>query len=131
AEARDWQLLVGKTSERIRTFGVWEESGNGKKIVFQQLNDSLGVVVNVTSNAVVELNRWHYIVATLEGSTARIYIDGRLDAQGSRNGAPGIDTQPLTIGKLPDHHAFFPGRLDEVAIYNRALSATEIQEHFR
>ncbi|MCH8043066.1 MAG: tandem-95 repeat protein [Planctomycetes bacterium] len=131
AEASDWQLLVGKTSERIRTFGVWEESGNGKKIVFQQMTESRTVVVNVISNAVVELNRWHYIVATVEGDTANIYIDSRLDAQGTRRGAVGVDTHPLTFGKMPGRFAYFPGRLDEVAIYNRALSAFEIQEHFR
>ena len=45
-----------------------------------------GNSVNLTSNSTVELNQWHHVVATVEGSTARIYIDGALDRQTTRNG---------------------------------------------
>ncbi|MCH8922641.1 MAG: tandem-95 repeat protein, partial [Planctomycetes bacterium] len=131
AEANDWQRLVGKGSDNVRTFGVWDRPGNDQRILFQQFNDSGGNVVSLTSNSIVGLNQWHHIVATVQGNIARIYIDGRFDALAGRSGVVGSDTQPLTFGKMPDMHTFFPGRLDEVAIYDRALSAAEIDEHFR
>ncbi|MCH8043377.1 MAG: tandem-95 repeat protein, partial [Planctomycetes bacterium] len=136
AEADRWQRLVGKGSDNTRTFGVWEEPGNVKKIHFQQYDGSRNKVVFFASNSNVELNQWHYVVATVEGSTAKIYIDGALDSQSTRSGVVGIDNQPLTIGgriggNLLHEIDVFPGRLDEVAIYDRALSAAEIDEHFR
>ena len=63
------------------------------------------------------------------GHDATIYLNGVSDATGTRTGTPRTDTAPLTIGKAANH-TFFPGRLDEVAIYNRALTPEEVFEHY-
>ena len=130
-ESSLWSRLVGKGDVNTRTFGVWEEEGNRKKILFQQYNGSHGGVTDFLSNSTVEINQWYHIVATVEGSTAKIYIDGEFDAQQTRLGPAAVDTAPLTFGLFPDSSNYFPGWLDEIAIYNYALSDEEIEEHYR
>ena len=81
----------------------------------------------------IEANRWYHVVATIRGSEGSIYVNGALDVRGSRLAPAGVDSAPLTFGFMPgrDGGGYFPGQLDEIAIYNRALSATEIEEHYR
>lgn len=131
SEAGDWQRLLGKGADagNVRTFGVWEEAGAGKHILFQQYDASGNAIVNFMSNTTVEIGQWYHVAATVSGNNASIYINGVLDATSVRAGVAGVDTSALTIGKAPSLHTFFPGKLDEVAIYDRALSAAELQEH--
>jgi fibronectin type 3 domain-containing protein len=71
---------------------------------------------------------WYQLVATYDGETLRAYRDGALiSSNGSPSGAPALESAPLTLGR----HAvasgnFFTGTVDEVRIYSRALSATEV-----
>jgi hypothetical protein len=79
----------------------------------------------------LSMNAWHHIAVAVNGTTVETYTDGTLDntctsGDGSyditalRLGADGLSF----IGGL-DHMS---GRLDDVRIYNRALSATEIEQ---
>lgn len=76
-----------------------------------------------------ELNRWYHVAATFDGSMHRLYVDGKLahEAKGFFKFSRG---EPIRIGAKGDEttpkHAFFTGDLDEVRIYNRALSGDEI-----
>lgn len=80
-----------------------------------------------TSVTTVSRGTWHHLAVTLSGSTALYYLDGVLDATrsislGSANNGPvliGTDTQ------LGTRH--FNGSLDDVRLYNRTLSAAEIE----
>jgi hypothetical protein len=66
---------------------------------------------------------WHHLAATYDGTTIAWYADGRL-----------VNSQAYTIntldrvmmGKRGDRENYFPGRVDEVYIYNRALPAAQI-----
>jgi hypothetical protein len=89
------------------------------------------------STNLVNDGRWHYIAATREVSgEGRIYIDGALDNSQS---APPRTLIPLKVGIGVDlrelfwdngNGAFFKGLIDEVRIYNRALTPAEIQSHY-
>lgn len=129
SEASDWQRLVGKGTTNVRTYGVWEEAGAGKRLLFQQYNGSGGAVVNFYSSKTIDTNQWYHVVATVQGNTAKIYVDGVLDTQATRSGTVGTDSDPLTLGKGP-MHTYFPGRLDEVAIYGKALTAGQVKYHY-
>jgi hypothetical protein len=72
---------------------------------------------------------WHYVVGTYDGSNLRLYVDGVLaggpTASTSSAGAAGsIDIAANATS------GFFAGTLDEIAIYGRALSASEIATHY-
>jgi YVTN family beta-propeller protein len=76
------------------------------------------------------LNTWAHFAGTYDGTTGtfNLYINGQLAGTGQGSLGP-ITSAPLIIGGSGTC-APFAGRIDEVQIYNRALTATEIQSIF-
>ena len=72
--------------------------------------------------------RWTHLAATYDGSTLRLYVNGTQVAQLARPGSIS-HARParLRIGGNGVWGEWFNGWIDEVRIYNRALSAGEIQ----
>ncbi len=82
------------------------------------------------SNSQISLNQWTHIVFILEaGIGYKFYINGQLDISVSFGNIGIIDYgNDSSIGKqLSSLYNFFKGLIDEVRIYNRALSAEEIK----
>ena len=73
---------------------------------------------------------WHYTVMTYDGSVFRAYLDGQ--AEGTFQWSGGIGNTSgydIWLGKF--WGGFYNGAIDEVQIYNRALSASEVQQGFQ
>jgi len=81
---------------------------------------------------ITDTTRWHHVVATKNGSAAKLYIDG-VDRSGPVTDVPVLDTtSALSMGAAcPGCGGQFKGGLDEVAIYKRALTGTEIRQHYQ
>ena len=85
----------------------------------------------VATNA-IETNRWYHLVAAYDGSNQVLYVDGALAAAAT----VGPPLTPIGQGSAPEIFISYPtgqtldGRVDEVAVYNRALSAAEAHSHF-
>ena len=77
------------------------------------------------------VNAWHHIVALRVGTQMQFYIDGDLKGSVSCDSQPfnfntaGLGYSYLFIGF--DVWNFFNGKIDDVRVYNRALTNTEIQ----
>jgi hypothetical protein len=73
-------------------------------------------------------NLWHHVVFVVDAAGGRLYVDGVLKATQPWTGTPGAasTTQPLNLGVYPGG-SYLPGSLDDVWIYNQALSAGEVQ----
>jgi len=109
-------LAIGKTGE---LYGLWCGLGIGGSYIERaaplaasQLHD----------------DRWHYIAATYDGSSIRLYADGKQISSTPMSGP--IDTagsNPAFIGSFGGTSEFFAGGIDDVGIYDRALSAAEIE----
>jgi len=82
------------------------------------------------ANSVIELpfDEWHHVAATYSTDVgAIVYIDGVADAENTDTGGIVTNDMPLLLGDNPESTGrFFDGLLDEVRIYNRALSAEEV-----
>ncbi|NUP07041.1 MAG: LamG domain-containing protein [Polyangiaceae bacterium] len=82
----------------------------------------------------METGRFIHIVATFDGTTQRLYIDGEPAPApdgvvvGSGVTLPDLE-EPLRIGS-GDGFGYFNGTLDEIAIYKEALSGTRIRAHY-
>ncbi|MEJ5261800.1 MAG: LamG-like jellyroll fold domain-containing protein [Ignavibacterium sp.] len=75
------------------------------------------------------LNEWYHLVVTYTGQTIKFYENGIFIGQTSFWGNIQADELPLEFGRnMPGLPDYYHGRLDDVRIYNRALSETEIQE---
>jgi hypothetical protein len=86
-------------------------------------------VSEVTTGVTLSLDTWTHLAATFDGSTLRFYIDGAL--AGSAAGTLGATTTgPFRMGTSGTCSAGFGGLIDEVAIYDRALTIEEIQRHY-
>jgi hypothetical protein len=97
------------------------------RLEFRVTGDYDPVLVSSTGLA---LNTWYYVVATYDGTTAKLYINGKLDGTLSVVAAPTQTDEPLYIGRRGD--GFFNNvTLQEVAIYPTALSAERIEAHWR
>ena len=86
------------------------------------------------SNAEIQLNTWTHLAVTYDGSNVRFYINGEFDSSYAYVGSISTTSNWLAIGCKPTDpyggvgtYAYFNGIIDEVKIYNRALSQQEIQ----
>jgi hypothetical protein len=75
----------------------------------------------------ISIKNWHHVVGTYDGSNMIVYVDGaEIDRYSvATNIIP--SNSPLFIGQRYGYGERFQGIIDEVAIYNRALTAEEIQ----
>jgi sugar lactone lactonase YvrE len=71
---------------------------------------------------------WHYAAMAIDATGGRLYLDGVLKSSLPWTGTAGAVTtaQPLSLGLYPGD-SFFTGQLDEVSVWNTALSADQIQ----
>ena len=79
------------------------------------------------STATLPLNTWTHIAMTYDGSTLRFFRNGSQNSSLAVTGLITTSSSPLRLGGSQVFGQYFAGRLDDVRIYNRALSATEIQ----
>ena len=77
---------------------------------------------------VLPANVWSHVVGTYNGVQVKIYVNGQLAGSSYRSGLIDNTTNPVTIGNIYGH--YFTGSIDEVHIYNRALSEQEVKEHY-
>ncbi len=72
-------------------------------------------------------NTWTHLATTYDGTTQNLYVNGALVASRPQAGAVVTAPNPLHIGGDSIWGEYFSGIIDEVRIYNRALSQAEIQ----
>lgn len=81
---------------------------------------------NLQAPAPLPLNTWSHIAVTYDGTKMSYYLNGVLSASSSISGAITASSDALTIGGNVYSGQNWKGFIDEVRIYNRALSAAEI-----
>ena len=75
----------------------------------------------------VPLNEWHHVATVFNGSTLKCYYDGALIGTLPMVMTITADTRPLTIGAdVPGILEIFYGKIDDVCIFNRALTDADI-----
>jgi hypothetical protein len=105
------------------TFDTW---GNGSGGHTLRLQAAAPTNPNVLGATAYSLLSWHHVVAVVSGSNGWVYLDGIVNGTGIVGNIP-INTLDLYIGRPhPNGVEWFNGKIDDVRIYNRALSATEI-----
>lgn len=86
-------------------------------------------VVGATS---LGFGAWHHVALTFDGASLKLYVDGALDGETATDATPRYDSiQHFGIGAAFNSTGVaagrFAGAIDEVRVYDRALSAAEIQ----
>jgi alpha-mannosidase len=73
------------------------------------------------------LNRYHHVACAWDGLTVRLYVDGELAVSTLQLVTPAANAAPLYVGQFGGDTDRLEGVIDDVRIYNRALSPAEIQ----
>ncbi len=114
---------------------LMDRAGRSRTITFYAAVDGGFVACGATRVQGDFYDGWHHLAGTFDGQDLKIYFDGRLLHTERHAGTLSSFDTPLLIGayaNLPKTPAYgFAGRIDEVAIWDRALSAVEIQDCFR
>lgn len=84
--------------------------------------------VGFVGNTQLNRNQWYFITAVYDGSSQKIYLNGALLNSSSVSSSLVADDRPLTIGvETVGSTEYFIGKLDDLRVYNIALSESEIQ----
>ncbi|HEY4183700.1 MAG TPA: LamG-like jellyroll fold domain-containing protein [Polyangia bacterium] len=94
-------------------------NGSGKLAAWNILATSL---VSATAPAT---STWHHVVYTYDGTTHSLYLDGGAPVTSTTSTNSGAPTS-VSLGSKQGTTEFFTGNLDDVRIYTRALTATEV-----
>jgi hypothetical protein len=79
-------------------------------------------------NTALSANQWYHVAVTWDGTNIIFYLNGIQDGSYANiKGIPDADRHTY-IGKVENNTAYMKGKIDEVRIYNKALSQIEIQE---
>jgi hypothetical protein len=103
---------------------------DGKAAFVTRSSNQLDTYTEATFN--LADNQWHNLVGTYDGTTQKFYIDGNLVSTTSQTGSITESNSPLTIGYDTPIWlgTYFAGSIDEVKIYNKALTAEEVNAQF-
>jgi RHS repeat-associated protein len=105
-------------------YGLYASNGNGKPILRYRTSQNAERISE--ASAVLPVQQWMHVAATFSGTSLKVYLDGVLSNSTTGQGNIVASTGVLRIGGNSAVSEFFKGRLDEVRIYNRALSVSEI-----
>lgn len=102
----------------------------GKADIYIRADDNTATVNHTKSTGSALDGNWHHLAVTDNNGVLRFYIDGVLDAATPSYTRPTMTLETLSIGgikRLSGSLAFFTGAVDDVAVWNRVLTAAEIQ----
>jgi hypothetical protein len=104
----------------------------GDKVRFVRWNPEKTAYFDVTSNFRIRRDTWQHIAAVADEHDLRLYVDGMPAVSGAVNGAYLNNHAPFVFGvrqKGPDPSGVksINGLVDEVLVYNRALSEKEVR----
>lgn len=121
-----WQGIMAK-GNNPRSYSLWTESNS------KCLHLSVGPPNGGGSvcNGEVALNTWQHVVAQYNDGTHRYWINGeKVGEINNKPNPPGLeDTSPVVVGTAGGGNIrYFLGMIDEVRIWNRALSEAEVNQ---
>ena len=119
-----WRNVLLKERTGGLAYGLYANSDTNTPVA--SINIS-GNDENLPGVSALTANAWTHLAATYDGATERLYVNGVQVAKQAQTGNMTGSSGALRIGGNSIWGEYFQGRIDEVRIYNRALSATEIQ----
>jgi hypothetical protein len=102
---------------------------NGPRLEFTVIQSGTRKRLQAAAGAVVAGQTYH-VVATYDGATRRLFLNGVEAISGPLTGAATTTTSPLFLATWDGHAEFFRGTVDEVAVYKTALAPARVAAHY-
>jgi hypothetical protein len=126
-----WARLIDKSQWQTNGYDLVLNQGTQVPMLEFFVNNTTSQVMATTP---VDDNEWHFIAGTFGNQTLRIYVDGIQEGEVGSNGGVDINPNdlPVMIGAESSSNGGqqYVGTVDEVAMFNRELTAEEIQNIF-
>jgi hypothetical protein len=116
----------GGAADAVRQYEIGTVPSGGQHYFQPALWTSGGFQGPVGTTPIV-LNTWYHAAITYDGVSVKLYVNGNLDCSAAITGTIPVSTHPLWIGGDLEDPYNTTGLVDEVSLYNRALSAAEVQ----
>lgn len=123
AALTNWMTVVLKESPGGLAYGLYANDDAARPAGY--LNAGAGDVA-VAGAPQLPADAWTHVALTYDGTTMRLYVDGAEVAVRAQTGGIITTTGAFRIGGNASWGEYFTGVIDEVRVYNRALSAAEI-----
>ena len=132
---RYWRRIFDKGWDTGYTLGVAGSAGQNSRWQGKGYSVICKQIISSESLRIAD-GKWHHLTATFDGAALQFYVDGQPTGLAKPwNGNLSPNNYDLTIGcdrSTPDNNtaqgtASFDGTLDDVILFNRALSAEEVK----
>ncbi|HEY3181756.1 MAG TPA: LamG-like jellyroll fold domain-containing protein, partial [Gaiellaceae bacterium] len=126
------EAWIFATGSSFGTIVAKERTGGGFPYGLEQGGSDSDSYVNTGTQyrsgiSTLTLSTWTHLAGTYDGSTVRFYVNGILAGSTTASGTLNQTSDPLRIGADLTWGEYFQGKIDDVRVYNRALSTSEIQ----
>lgn len=121
-------VKLGSENKIITKFpeNAYQLTVNARKASFQTYTDYAWQ--NCRSDISIPENEWSFIcgVYDYDSSLSKVYVNGKLESTKQVFGLIGTSSAPVVIGNFYNGYQRFNGKIDDVLIYDRAISEEEI-----
>jgi Concanavalin A-like lectin/glucanases superfamily len=122
-DAFNWRTVVLKERPGGLAYALYGSSDNNRPMA-----EIAGTASGDTRGpGSLPTGTWSHLATTFDGATLRLYVNGTQVSSRAMSGAIALSSGALRIGGNAVWGEYFDGLIDEVRIYNRALTAGEIQ----
>ncbi len=121
---KSWQAIVTKGDRTWRL----HRANSGNSVGFACSDLSRNQTGDLYGDKDVADGRWHHVAGVLDGTRISIYVDGALDASAASSPNISVNDYSVLIGENAETTGrLFRGLIDDVRIYDRALSVDELR----
>jgi hypothetical protein len=128
----DYRYILAKGANTClaASYGLYTGANGGLEF-YVSSNQGLSYTLSPDAGSTLWNGQWHNVIGTYDGSTVRLYVDGRQVGSGTPDKTPiayGLPTSNnLVIGDYPGCSGLdFSGDIDEAKVFDRALGSPEI-----
>ena len=119
-----WRTVAFKETGNYYSYALYASSGTG----VPSGNGLVGTTdADVRAASSIPVSGWTHLATTYDGNMLRIFVNGVQSAQLLQIGSLTASTGALRFGGNNIWSEWFQGQIDEVRVYNRALTAGQIQ----
>ncbi len=118
--SRDRDHGLGASGDHL---GIGGKSGHTGRLIFFHGDDAKSVIAGKTE---IPRWQWQHVALVRDGGDVRVYLNGQLDLEAKTSTDSLASLRQCFFGGRSDNDSNWEGRLDEIAVFDRALSTAEI-----
>ena len=118
-----WRCVLVKEIPSSLAYGLYAGGYPNRPSSWLTVNNNLVALEGPTA---LPANTWSHLATTYDGTTLRLYVNGVQVSSSPFSGPVPVSGSPLRIGGNSVWSEWFAGQIDDVRIYNRVLSASQI-----